>query len=155
MILLRETLMAASLFACCVTTGPANQDVRKSPIKFELRRAESKPAEGLTEAVVEGTNEKVYLHKETAITNKEIAEAQATTDDSNKPAIAITFTKEGQKKFAELSREHQGKPLAIIVDGKVLCAPIVRDEISGNKAMIIGSFTKEEAEKIANGIKAK
>ena len=74
---------------------------------------------------------------------------------TNNPAIAITFTKEGQKKFAELTRQHKGKPLAIIVDGKVLCAPTVRDEVSGDKAMISGSFTKEETEKIANGIKAK
>jgi preprotein translocase subunit SecD len=155
MILLRETLMAASLFVCCVATDPANQDDKKSPIKFELRRAESKPAAGLTEAVVAGTKEKVYLHKEAAITNKEIAEAHAATDDSNNPAIAITFTKEGRKKFAELTRQHQGKPLAILVDGKVLCAPTVRDEVSGDKAMISGSFTKEETEKIANGIKAK
>ena len=83
MILLRETLMAATLVACCVATDPANQDDKKSPIKFELRRAESKPAAGLTEAVVEGTKQKVYLYKEVVITNREIAEAQAATDNSN------------------------------------------------------------------------
>jgi preprotein translocase subunit SecD len=155
MIPLWETMMAATMFACCVATDPANQDDKKSLIKFEVRQAENKPAKGLTEAVVAGTKEKVYLYKEAAITNKEIAEAQAATDNSNNPAIAITFTKDGQKKFAELTRQHQGKPLAILVDGKVLCAPTVRDEVSGDKAMISGSFTKEETEKIANGIKAK
>jgi len=155
MIFLQKTLEAAFLFVCCVAMNPAVQPAEKSPVKFQLRPAESKPAPGLTEAAVKGTKDKVYLHKEAVITNKDITAAQATTDDSNKAAIEITFTKEGQKKFAELCRDHQGRPLAIMVDGKVLCAPSIREEISGDKAVISGNFTKDEAQRIANGLKEK
>ena len=44
------------------------------------------------------------------------------------------------------------KPLVILVDGKVLSAPIVREKISGGRAVIAGRFTEEEAKHIANGI---
>src|SRR5262249_23300652 len=142
---------AATLFLTCLgwswATGPQNAGV-----KFELRRAESKPAQDLTEATVAGTKTKVYLHRETAISNQDIAQAEATTDDTNKPAVSITFTEDGWKKMAKLMGEHQGKLLAILLDGKVIAAPIVRDPVTGNKAMISGHFTKAEAERIAKGI---
>ena len=155
MIFIQKVLIATFVFISSVAMDPAIQAPEKSPVKFELRRAESKPAPGLTEAEVAGTKDKVYLHKDVAITNKDIAATRATADASNKPAIEITLTKEGQKKFAELSREHQGRPLAIMADGKVLGAPTVRGKISGDRAVIHGNFTKEEAERIANGIRQK
>jgi tetratricopeptide (TPR) repeat protein/predicted Ser/Thr protein kinase len=156
-VVFNRVLTAADVQAAYDTGAAAEVQPAAENVKteFELRRAESKPGAGLTEAVVAGTNKKVYLYKEAAITNKEIAETQAATDNSNKSALAITLTKEGQKKFAELTREHLGKPLAIILDGKVLSAPTVGGKFSGDKVIISVSFTKEEAEKIAKGIKAK
>ena len=126
----------------------------QAAVKFEVRRAESKPAEGLTEAKVEGTDEKVYLHKEVELTNEDIASARAATDPSKANVVEVELTKEGQKKLSRLTKEHQGKPLAILVDGKVVAAPVVRGEITGD-ARITGDFTKEEAERIARGIKGK
>ena len=77
MTVLTKALAAALLFLCCVAWASAAQPAEKSRVKFELRRAESKPAEGLTEATVAGTKDKVYLHKEAALTNQDIAQAQA------------------------------------------------------------------------------
>ena len=126
----------------------------QAAVKFEVRRAESKPAEGLTEAKVEGTDEKVYLHKEVELTNKDIAGAKAITDKSKANIVEVELTKEGRQKLARVTKAHQGKPLAILVDGKVVAAPVVRDEVAGD-ARITGDFTKEEAERIARGIKGK
>jgi preprotein translocase subunit SecD len=123
-------------------------------VKFEVRRAERKPAEGLTEAKVEGTDEKVYLHKEVELTNEDIAGAKAVTDQSKANVVEVELTKEGRQKLARLTKAHQGKPLAILVDGKVVAAPVVRDEFTGN-ARISGNFSKEKAERIAKGIKGK
>jgi len=44
------------------------------------------------------------------------------------------------------------KLLAILVDGKVLSAPVIRQEIPGGRARITGSFSREEAERIAVGL---
>jgi preprotein translocase subunit SecD len=126
----------------------------QAAVKVEVRRAESKPAEGLTEAKVAGTEEKIYLHKEVELSNDDIASAKAATDQSKAYVVDVELTKEGRQKLARVTKEHQGKPLAILVDGKVVAAPVVRDEVVGN-ARISGNFTKEEAERIANGIKGK
>jgi preprotein translocase subunit SecD len=146
---------AALVFLCGMAGASAAQPAEPSGVKFELRQAESKPAEGLTEATVAGTNDKVYLHKAAALTGQDIAQARATTDGRDKPAVEITLTEEGRKTLAKLTEGHQGKPLAIIVAGKVISAPIVRSKIDGDKVLVSGSFTKDEVERIAKGIKGK
>jgi preprotein translocase subunit SecD len=95
------------------------------------------------------------VHKVAALTNQEIAQARATTDNADKPAVELTLTEVGRKKLAKLTEDHQGKPLAIIVAGKVISAPIVRETIDEDKIVVSGSFTKEDVERIAEGIKKK
>jgi preprotein translocase subunit SecD len=155
MTFLTKALAAALVVPCCIAWASAAQPAEKSGVTFELRRAEGKPAEGLTEATVTGTNDKVYLHKEAALTNQDVAQARAATDVGGKPAVGITLTEGGRKKLAKLTEDHQGKPLAIMVAGKVICAPIVREKIDDDRVLISGSFTKEEVERIAKGIKEK
>ena len=59
--------------------------------------------------------------------------------------VGLEFTSEGSDLFAKITRENIGKPLAVILDGAVLSAPIIQSEISGGKAQITGNFTPEEA----------
>jgi preprotein translocase subunit SecD len=66
--------------------------------------------------------------------------------------IDVRLTEDGAKKLAKLTENHVGQPLAIMLDGKVLAAPVVRDPITGGKALITGNFTKEEAARIAGAI---
>jgi SecD/SecF fusion protein len=49
------------------------------------------------------------------------------------------------------SGNHIGKPVAIIIDGRVVMAPVVRSPI-GDSALVTGHFTKAEAERIVHGI---
>ena len=65
--------------------------------------------------------------------------------------IEIEFTKSGAARFATATGNSVGKPLAILVDDKLLSAPVVQEAITGGKAMISGNFTKAEAKRIANG----
>lgn len=61
---------------------------------------------------------------------------------------------EGGKKMARLSDQHREKPLAILVDGKVIAAPVVREKIA-ERALITGNFTEEEVAKLVKSINAK
>jgi len=126
----------------------------KPEVKVEIRRAEAEPADGLTEAIVAGTNQKVYLHNKADVTNEDIADAKVIFVEDKYPAIEITFTKAGKKKMAVYSKEQMGKPMAVLVDGVVITAPTVKSKI-GDKAWIQGIFTVTEAQDIANGIKSK
>ncbi len=127
---------------------------RQPRVRLELHRAETEPGEGLIESAVMGESKKVYLHREAEITNGDIQGASVTTDNSGQPVISVALTVEGAKKMAALSKANLGKPLAIVLDGRVVMAPAIRSEMSGGVA-ITGNLTKEAAQRIADGLNAK
>jgi hypothetical protein len=118
-----------------------------------IRLAEAEPGDGLVEAMIAGTDEKVYLHKSVVVAATDIADARLTLDANGNPAIGIAFTEEGSKKLADVSEKHIGKRLAILVDGDVISAPTVRAKISKN-AQITGNFTKSEAVRMVKALNA-
>lgn len=121
--------------------------------RVELRRAEAAPAEGLVEAVVAGTSQKVYLHKAAALTGADIASAK-TAGGATDPAVELTFTEAGAKKAAKLSEDHAGRPVALVVDGKVLAAPVIRAKL-GASVRLTGGFTAAEAAKLVKAIESR
>ena len=123
----------------------------RSRVSSSSSAAENQPGEGLTETTIAGTAQKVYLHESADATNQDIAEARAALDDQQHPVVEITFTDAGAKKMAKLTEEHLNKPLAILVDGKVVSAPMIISGL-GNKARITGNFTQEEVNRIVRGI---
>lgn len=132
-------------------TVRAEEKDKEKTVRIEFRRAETEPGKDLTEAQVAGSTKKVYLHKTVEIEVIDVASAKLIEDSQMNPAIELVFTKEGAKKMASLSEKQMGKPIAILIDGKVVSAPIVRASIS-QKAQITGKMTKEEAEKIVRSI---
>lgn len=151
--LLRSGLTAAVCLGFAALVWADKPD-EKPKVKVEFRRAETKAAEGLTEATIAGTTDKIYLHKTADATNTDIASARAAVDDNKKPIIEIEFTKEGANKMEALSEKHKDKPVAIVIDGKVVSAPVVRAKFSA-RAQITGNFTKEEAERLVKAINGK
>ncbi|MBI3411093.1 MAG: hypothetical protein HY040_22390 [Planctomycetes bacterium] len=151
--LIRTCLLAGLALVALNELAAVRGGDEKPKVKVEFRRAETEPAKDLTEAVIPGSNKKIYLHKTTEITNADIAEARA-AKDNGKSAVEIVFTAEGAKKIADLSKAHTGKPLAILLNGKVLSAPTIRDPI-GPRAMITGELTPADVDRIVKGVTGK
>jgi WD40 repeat protein len=120
----------------------------QKPSSIELRLGYRETRPGLVEMKIAEGDEKVYVAPGAIATNADIASAEVIGDPSGQPAIQLTFKDEAAKRLTAATEEHQGKPLAILVEGKVLAAPIVRDAL-GSKAMISGKFTLVEARRIA------
>jgi preprotein translocase subunit SecD len=137
-----------------IATQPAEAS-DKPKITFEIRRAETEPGPGLTETNVQGSKQKVYLHREAALTRTDIAGALVTEEKGQPRAVSIRLTKEGSKKIAQLTQRHLNKPLAILVNGQVISAPVVRSKITGENILLTGNFTNEEAERIAVALRSK
>lgn len=116
-------------------------------VSFEVRLAETHPSDdGFPDRVV------VDRRQEPVVTNSDIAHADVIPgDDASTFSVAVTFTEDGAEKLARASEHYLGRPLAILVDGEVVAAPVLRAAIS-NSAVITGNYTKTEAEKIAAGI---
>jgi preprotein translocase subunit SecD len=121
-------------------------------VRFEVRLAEDAPAAGLREAAVPGGTRKLYLHEEAVLTNGDIARAE--TIPGNTAAtfgVALTFNGDGASKIARATGGHIGRPLAILIDGAVVMAPVVRSPVT-TSAVISGDFTRAEADRIVAGI---
>ncbi|MBN2299269.1 MAG: protein translocase subunit SecD [Deltaproteobacteria bacterium] len=67
----------------------------------------------------------------------------------NEPYVAISFNKDGARIFERVTTENVGSRLAILLDGRVSSAPVIREAISGGDAIIEGRFTMEEATDLA------
>jgi len=63
--------------------------------------------------------------------------------------ISFSFKKPGVQLWAEITKRNSGKALAMVLDGKVIFAPVVRDEITNGKCTLTGGFTSDQVNYIA------
>ena len=68
---------------------------------------------------------------------------------SGKPAVAFRLNASGSKRFGDITTENVGYQFAIVLDNKVVSAPIIRQPITGGNGIITGSFSVEEANDLA------
>src|SRR6185312_3264412 len=68
---------------------------------------------------------------------------------NNEPVVGFTFDSAGAKRFGDATRENVGKPFAIVLDNKVISAPVIREAIPGGRGVISGSFTVQSASDLA------
>lgn len=99
-------------------------------------------------AEVEGASDSAKLIP-TNLTGADLTSAKVVFDNqTGKPAVSIEFGKEGADKFAALTEKNVGKPLAIVLDGALVSAPIVQEKITGGQAQITGNFSLDEAKNL-------
>jgi hypothetical protein len=121
-------------------------------VRFEVRLAEENPAPGLREAEIRGTDRKIYLHSEPVVANSDIVEAYVVEGNSASPfSVSVAFNAEGAARIFRATRSHIGRPLAILIDGEIAAAPVVRSPVT-TSAIISGNFERTEAERIVGGI---
>ena len=72
------------------------------------------------------------------------------TYDEQGWGVALQFDREGANLFGQLTEAHVGKRFAIVLDGRVQSAPVIREPIYGGHASITGDFTEEEVRNLAS-----
>jgi protein-export membrane protein SecD len=77
-----------------------------------------------------------------------LTDAQATFQQ-NDPVVSFKFDAAGARRFGDATRENVGKPFAIVLDSKVISAPVIREPILGGSGIISGSFTVQSASDLA------
>ncbi|MFN3077210.1 MAG: protein translocase subunit SecD [Alphaproteobacteria bacterium] len=88
------------------------------------------------------------LRKRVEIGGDMLTDAQPTLQDGQ-PVVNFRFDTLGGKKFAKLTQENVGHLMAIVLDGKVISAPVIREPILGGSGIISGSFTTQSAHELA------
>lgn len=96
-------------------------------------------------------NKSLLLEKNAAMTGQNISDALVQLDRSGfgEPYVSLKFNSQGARDFAKLTADNVGRRLAIVLDGKVNSAPVIREPIPSGEAQISGRFSYEEAADLA------
>ena len=84
-----------------------------------------------------------------------ISDARATYSQNGADAeVSMAMNSNGISEWAQLTADNIGKCIAIVLDGYVYSAPVVRNKIEGGNSSITGNFTIQEAQDLANVLKS-
>jgi preprotein translocase subunit SecD len=97
--------------------------------------------------ILEGEGgQKFLIEKRVLVSGGDLVDAQPGFDQrSSEPIVSFRFNSSGARKFAEATQQNVGKPFAIVLDNKVISAPVIREPIIGGSGQISGNFTVQSA----------
>ncbi len=136
---------------------------RKVTVSFRLvdvsmsaEQAQSSTPPAGTEVLLGSRDKQPYLvAKYGALDGDDISYAGPGFASGTKDPIAsFRFNGRGTRRFAHVTEENIGKPFAIVLDGKVISTPVIREPITGGSGQISGNFTLGEANSIAMMLRA-
>ena len=86
------------------------------------------------------------------LTSKDLESAHIIMEENDRLAVSIVFNKVGARRFSALTRENVGRRIVMVLDGKILSAPTVREEISSGRVQITGMGSFDETRKLVERI---
>lgn len=147
--ILSTLAVAATALAAALTTPiKVPTTTQAAPPDVQLRFAETDPAPGLTQ--IEDGGRIFYLQPKAVLSTPDIASAAARADPvSASPVVELTLTPAGRDRLARATTDNVGRTLAVLVDGALITAPIIREPILGGRVQISGLMTAAEATDLA------
>lgn len=93
------------------------------------------------------------LFADTGLTGRFVAHAQLSFDQTTRePVVLLSWTSEGEKLFAKITRENVGHTLGIFLDGAPISLPVIREEIASGNTEISGNFKLDEAKALVRDL---
>jgi len=121
-------------------------DVRKGIAQAQPTPSATVAAAGITPTAATTPSETIY---HTVMTGAALDTVGVGTDSLGSPSIDFKLTSDGAKVFAEYTTASIGTYLAIVLDGKVISSPVIKNAITDGQGQISGSFTIETANQLA------
>lgn len=104
------------------------------------------------EILEDDEGKKFLVKKEAELTGDSLVNAWVDTSQGggivNQTVVSLEFNQKGARKFARVTGAHINEQLAIVLDGKVRSAPVIKNRIDGGRAQIEGNFSLEEAKNL-------
>lgn len=88
------------------------------------------------------------ITRRAVVSGENLVDAEPTFQEGQ-PVVSFRFDTRGAMQFGEVTRANVGQSLAIVLDGKVISAPRIREPILGGSGVITGNFTTQEAQDLA------
>jgi len=110
---------------------------------------DSELVSGRRESGEGGNGEAWYvMNRIAAVTGRDLRDAQPRPDENGRPSVNFSLTRDGAIRFGRVTGQNIGKQLAIILDNRVVSAPVIQSQINDN-GRITGSFTPQQAADLA------
>lgn len=103
---------------------------------------------------VNNPNQKILLKAIPILDGAMLTDARAAYDQNGQPIINFTLNAQGGKIFGDFSGKNVGNRMAVVLDGKVYSAPVIRERIGGGSGQISGGFSVQEASDIAIALRS-
>jgi protein-export membrane protein SecD len=89
------------------------------------------------------------LRRRVEFSGENLTDARLGFNESNQPVVTFRLDSKGARRFASITTNGVGKRFAIVLDDKVISAPVINEPIAGGTAQISGNFTQETANELA------
>lgn len=93
-------------------------------------------------------SEYFVVRKKVEVSGEHLVDAQ-TTYDRGQPVVSFRFDTVGGEKFGKVTAANVGRPFAIVLDDRVISAPVIRQPILGGSGIITGNFSVPEANELS------
>jgi SecD/SecF fusion protein len=94
--------------------------------------------------------ERYAVRRQVAVDGANLTDARAGQHPrTGEWVVNFQFDSVGARRFAEVTRQNVGRPFAIVLDDKVISAPVIREPITGGRGQISGNFTVRTANDLA------
>lgn len=117
----------------------------------EAMRGRVPPGASLLPRVDQGQGfPQVLIKKRVMVSGEDLVDSQPSTDgQTGEPVVSFRFNSRGSKKFGSATAANVNRPFAIVLDGKVISDPVIREPILGGSGQISGNFTFQQATDLA------
>ncbi|TWD45896.1 protein translocase subunit secF /protein translocase subunit secD [Agrobacterium vitis] len=108
-----------------------------------------------TETLSDDKGQQFQILSRAALSGDHLTDARVSfNQNNNEPVVSFRFDNTGAQRFAEITRANVGQPFAIVLDNKVLSAPVINEPITGGAGQISGNFTVQSANDLAALLRA-
>ena len=119
-------------------------------LTFQFITQNSEESFGTEKLMFEDESEEAIVSKRIILSGDNLVDAKPTMDtQTNETVVSFSLDRVGAKKFGKATSNGVGKRLAIVLDGKIISAPSVREPIVGGSGQISGDFTFQSATDLA------
>ena len=119
-------------------------------LTFRFVTENSEETFGSEKLPFEDGSDEVIVSKRIVLSGDNLLDAKPKMDNqTNQTVVSFTLDRVGAKRFGKATTSGIGKRLAIVLDGKIISAPVIQDAIVGGTGIITGNFTFQSATDLA------
>nr|WP_298724219.1 protein translocase subunit SecD [uncultured Steroidobacter sp.] len=115
----------------------------------------STPAIGTIRVPAADEDIEYILQERPLLQGERLVQANSGLDSrTGRPVVSFRFDDAGAKAFAKITSENVGRQFAIVLDGKVISAPVIQEPIIGGSGQITGNFTPAQTSSLSALLRA-